>query len=75
MVDKPKEKWYFKTPVLIIAFLSIGPLALLLVWFNPRFSPKIKLIISVIVIVLSYYLVVLVMNSLKSISAYYQAIL
>jgi hypothetical protein len=75
MDERPKEPWYFKTSSLIIVFLCIGPLALPLVWFNPRFSQKVKIIISVIVIALSYYLGLLVINSLKSISKYYQAIL
>ena len=72
MENKPKEKWCFKTSTLIIAFLCVGPLALPLVWFNPRLSPKIKIIISVIIIVLSYYVGVLLRNSLNSIASYYK---
>lgn len=74
MNDKPKEKWYFKASALITAFLCVGPFALPLVWFNPRLSPKVKIIISVIVIVLSYYLVVLLLDSLKSIGSYYKTL-
>ncbi len=74
MDNKLKEKWYFKTSTLIIAFLCVGPFALPLVWFNPRFSPKVKIIISAIIIALSYYLGVLLFNSLKSISSYYKTI-
>lgn len=74
MDNKPKEKWYFKTLTLVIAFLCVGPFALPLVWFNPRFSPKVKIIISAIIIALSYYLGVLLFNSLKSISSYYKTI-
>ncbi|MBL7084559.1 MAG: zinc ribbon domain-containing protein [Candidatus Omnitrophica bacterium] len=71
---KPQIKWYFKTSSLIIAFLCIGPFALPLVWFNPRFSQKTKILISVIVIILSYFLGILVANSLKTINSYYQLI-
>ena len=75
MLDKKQQtKWYFKTSLLIIAFLSVGPLALPLVWFNPRFSQRKKIVISIIVIILSYYLAVSVTNSLKSISQYYKLI-
>jgi len=74
LVNKPHEKWYFKASVLVIAFLCVGPFALPLVWFNPRFSKKAKIIISVIVIILSYYLGSLLFNSLKSIARYYGAI-
>ena len=71
---KPQIKWYFKTSSLIIAFLCIGPFALPLVWFNPRFSQKTKILISVIVIILSYFLGILVARSLKTINSYYQLI-
>lgn len=72
MEIKKQEKWYFKTSVFIIAILSVGPLALPLLWFNPRFSWKGKIIISAVVIILSYYLGILLANSLKSLSSYYQ---
>ena len=71
---KPKEKWFFKTYWIIIAFLSVGPLALPLVWFNPRFSTKMKIIISALMLILTYYLGILLANSLKSITTYYRTI-
>ena len=71
---KPQIKWYFRTSSSIIAFLCIGPFALPLVWFNPRFSQKTKIVVSVIVIILSYFLGILVANSLKTINSYYQLI-
>ena len=71
---KPQDRWYFKIHVLVIAFLCIGPLALPLVWFNPRFNQKKKIVISIIVFIFSYYLIVLLMNALKSISQYYRLI-
>lgn len=71
---KQQVKWYFKPSALIIAFLCVGPFALLLVWFNPRFNQKTKIIISVIVIILSCYFGVLLFGALKSITRYYQAI-
>ena len=70
----PQGKWYFKTSWLIIAFLCIGPLALPLLWFNPRFSKRRKVIISIIVIILSYYLTILMVKYLKIIISYYQQI-
>ena len=71
----PKQKkWYYKTTNIIIAFLAIGPLALPLVWFNPRFSPKTKIIVSIIVIALTCYVSLLLSKSLKSLNDYYQQI-
>lgn len=73
MLNKnPQEKWYCKIWFLIFAFLCIGPFALPLFWFNPRFNKRNKVIISVIVIILSYYLGVMFIKSLRSIDAYYQ---
>lgn len=70
--NKFQEKWYFKNSAIIIAFLSIGPFALPLVWFNPRLSNKIKIIVTVIVVIVSYYLGNMFVNSIKTIFNYYQ---
>jgi len=74
LVKKPQDKWYFKIHVLIIAFLCIGPFALPLVWLNPRFSKRSKVITSAIVIIVSYYIGIAFVNSIRSISEYYQQI-
>jgi hypothetical protein len=68
----PQEiKWYFKTSLIVTGFLCVGPLALPLVWLNPRFSQKTKIIVTIIVIILSYYLGSLLINSLRSLKQYY----
>jgi hypothetical protein len=73
MIDKkPQEKWYFKTSSLIVAFLCVGPFVLPLVWFNPRFSQKKKIVVSAIIVILSDYLAITLTNSFKSINEYYQ---
>ncbi len=58
-LDKPprrKTKWYHSTTVIVIALLSLGPLALPLVWFHPRYRLVTKLVITVGIIVLSIVL-------------------
>ena len=72
---KDPEKWLYKTSTLITAFLFVGPLALPLVWINPRFSQKTKIIISVIVIIVTYFIGLLLVESLKSLKEYYKGIL
>ena len=47
---KPQDKWYFKPYVLIIAFLCVGPFVLPLVWFNPSFSRRKKVVVSIIIV-------------------------
>jgi len=52
--SRPREKkWYFTTPSVVIALLCVGPLALPLVWFNPRYKPATRLIITVTVLVVT----------------------
>lgn len=67
-----EDKWYFKTSALIIAILCVGPLALPLVWFNKNFKISIKILITVTVLILTYYLTILTLSSLKEIMKYYQ---
>lgn len=67
-------KWYFKTSWLIIAFLSVGPLALPLLWFNPRFSLIRKAIITLIILVLTYYTMTITVELLKDLSNSYKFI-
>ena len=48
---KPRpKKWYFATGTVIMGLLCLGPLALPLVWFNPRYKPLTRLIITAVVI-------------------------
>ena len=55
----PKLKWYFSTYIVVIALLCIGPVALPLVWFNPRYGITAKIVVTVIVIAISacFYLI------------------
>lgn len=57
--EKPKTKWYFSIYWIVIAHLCVGPLALPLVWFNPRYKITKKLVVTVIVLVLTVIAVVL----------------
>ena len=47
---KPKStsQWYFSTPFVVVILLFIGPLALSLVWFHPRYKVVTKVIISML---------------------------
>lgn len=52
---KPKTKWYFSTYTVVIALLCAGPLALPLVWFNPRYKIAIRIVVTVVVIAISVW--------------------
>lgn len=47
------KKWYFATPSVVIALLCLGPLALPLVWLNPRYKPATRAVITLIVFVVT----------------------
>ncbi len=47
---KPQGKWYFGTSAIVVAILCVGPLALPLVWFNPKYKIITKLWVTVAVI-------------------------
>ena len=50
---KPTTKWYFTTTAVVVALLCVGPLALSLVWFNPRYKIITKLVVTALVIALT----------------------
>ena len=75
MDNQQQEKWYFKIWPLVVSFLCVGPFMLPLVWANPRFSKRLKIIISLVIIILTYLLTVVLLKSLKSISSYYGLLL
>jgi hypothetical protein len=51
--DRQKIKWYFTTPTVVIALLCLGPLALPLVWANPRYKVITRIAVTVIVIAMT----------------------
>ena len=51
---------HFRRNFLIIAFLSVGPLALPLVWFHPTMRLGWKLVITFITVIVSYALYLLI---------------
>ncbi len=57
-----KTRWYFRKPVLLLIFLSVGPLVLPLIWLHPEFSRKTKASLTVLVIALSYLAAVMTMR-------------
>ena len=53
--DPEKLPWYFKTSVVVILLLTVGPFALPLIWFHPRYQVATKILVSVIVIILTIW--------------------
>jgi hypothetical protein len=53
----PRKKWYFTTSSVVLGLLCLGPLALPLVWFNPRYKVITKLVVTLVVVVATALLV------------------
>ncbi len=71
---KTNDKWYFKNWVLVVGFLCVGPLILPLVWFNPCFNQKTKIVISIVIVIITYFLTISMYKSIKVILGYYEQI-
>ena len=69
-----KQQWYFKTSTLIMGFLFVGPFIIPLIWFNPRYSKVKKIVISVVLIIISIFLLLAVKKSFVTLNEYYQII-
>ena len=67
--------WYFRTTTIVTAILCVMALALPLVWFNPYYSRLKKIIISVIVIVATYFLWTWTSQALQTIQGTYKMVL
>ena len=70
--EKEKLPWYFRNATVWIAVLSVGPLALPLIWLHPKMTASKKMLWTVAVLVLSYFLYLATMDALKKFEETYQ---
>lgn len=69
-----KPKWYSSTYVIVIAILCVGPFALPLVWFNPRYKITIKAAVTAVVIVFTILLSMLMSHMYSSLMGQIKAL-
>jgi len=69
-----KIKWYFKSSVIVIAVLSVGPFALPLIWWHPGLTRTWKIAWTVIILMISWYLFQATMETIKTFDEYSQLI-
>jgi len=72
LAQKKQGPWYYSTTALVIGFLCIGPLVLPLLWINPRYNVRIKIIVSVVMLLLTYYFVKALNSTFQSLQEYYE---
>ena len=59
---KSKTKWFHSTSAVVIGLITLGPLALPLVWKNPRYEIITKVILTIVVAVVTIWLCYLMGN-------------
>lgn len=61
--EQLKAPWVLSQKVLIIAFLTVGPLALPLLWINPKIPAVQKVLWTLVTMALTWWLTVLSIQS------------
>jgi hypothetical protein len=64
-------KWYFQKSFIIIAVFTVGPLALPLIWLRPKTTRAWKIGLTIGILVLSWILFQLSLESIRKITEYY----
>jgi len=67
--------WYYSDISVIIALLCFGPFALRLVWSNPRYSPIVKWIITILIIAVTIFAAMKVYSIMQATSRQMREIL
>jgi len=76
--NKPSKlsvKFYQKPSTIFIGFLFVGPLVLPLIWFNPRFSRNTKIILSTVILIITWALYKALTEAVHNLQVYYQMML
>lgn len=69
---QPAQPWYLKRSVLVFAILSVGPLALPLLWINPRVSTANKILWSALVLAVTIVFVTFSVTTVQKLIQQYR---
>ena len=69
--ERPQRKWYFTTGTLVLALFTVGPFALPLVWYNPAYSTKKKIVLTIVIVLFSWILFKMFISALAVLKQYY----
>jgi hypothetical protein len=71
-LEKDRMPWYFRTSFIVFAVACVGPLALPLIWWRPATRPAWKIGLTIGIVVLSWILFQMTVESLHMIREYYK---
>jgi hypothetical protein len=69
---KDELPWYFRKAFIIIAVCSVGPLAIPLIWWRPKTTLVWKIGLTIGILILTYFLYLSTMASIRTIKEYYK---
>jgi len=67
-----KPPWYFSKSFIVFALCSVGPFALPLIWWRPKTSLPWKVGLTIIIMVVGWFLYQATMESIEALKEYYQ---
>ncbi|MCE2573322.1 hypothetical protein [Motilimonas eburnea] len=68
------QPWYVQKAVIIVCLLSIGPLALPMIWFHPTLAPRYKVLITLVTSLITWGLILATIKALSVLQEYYELI-
>ena len=71
VVQQKKTHWFYNPSLIFIGFLIVGPLVLPMVWFNPQLKKTTKIILSLVIIIVTWFLGKAFVQALSSLKQYY----
>lgn len=66
-----KPPFYYRTGFVVVSLCCVGPFALPLIWFHPKMARAWKIILTAIILILSWLLTVACIHSAQAIMEYY----
>ncbi len=55
--NRSDVKWYYSRYAVVFGLGTVGPFALPLVWFNPRYTALTKILLTVVILAVTFLLV------------------
>ena len=65
-LTEEKTIWYCRTSFIVFAFFCVGPLALPLVWLHPKITRAWKIVLSIVMLILSWFMYLSIMKSIEA---------
>lgn len=69
--QRPTLPWYTRTSFIVMALACVGPLAIPLIWLRPNLSQTTKISLTIIIGVISWFLLKLTYQAFQQVLAYY----